>query len=70
MQNLSFPHSALADLHGRLDKAMTVHDPAAISQVRACASWLAELEPTVPIRQLEARATAASRFVAGGRRHG
>lgn len=54
---------ALADLNARLDRA-------AVSQVSACAAWLAELSPTVSIRQLEARATAAARFVAGGRRHG
>lgn len=61
---------ALADLHRRLDRALTHHDRATVSQVSACAAWLAELSPTVSIRQLEARAAAAARFVAGGRRHG
>ena len=61
---------ALADLHRRLDRALTHHDRATVSQVSACAAWLAELSPTVSIRQLEARAAAAARFVAGRRRHG
>ena len=54
---------ALADLHRRLDRAT-------VSEVSACAAWLAELSPTVSIRQLEARAAATARFVEGRRSHG
>ena len=70
MQTISISPGALADLHRRLDRAMTHRDRATISKVQTCCSWLADLNPSIPVRQLQARADAAARFVTGGRTHG
>ena len=70
MTNNIVPTGALADLHSRLDRAMTHRDRATISKVQTCCSWLADLNPTLPVRQLQARADAAARFVTGGRTNG
>lgn len=71
MSNIStIPAAALDDLNRRIDRALTHHDRAAATQAQHCATWLADLSPTVPVRQLAARAVAASRYLQGGRRHG
>ena len=70
MKNIPLPPGAIADLHQRLDRAMTHRDRATIAKVQTCCSWLADLTPTIPVRQLQARADAAARFVTGGRTHG
>jgi hypothetical protein len=54
------PPGAIADLNQRIDHALT-H--------RAVVGWLVTLAPTTDIRQLQARADAAARFVTEGRRH-
>ena len=70
MQNSSsiLPDHALADLNQQLDRALTYHDRAALAGVRAVSSWLIRLEPSPAIRQLQARADAAVRYM-GGRSH-
>ncbi len=62
------PTTALTDLHARLDRALTHNDISAVAGVRTVAGWLASLESSVPVRQLQARADAAVRYM-GGRSH-
>jgi hypothetical protein len=62
------PPTALVDLHSRLDRALTHNDISAVAGVRTVAGWLASLESSVPVRQLQARADAAVRYM-GGRSH-
>jgi hypothetical protein len=62
------PPTALVDLHLRLDRALTHNDISAVAGVRTVAGWLSSLEPSIPVRQLQARADAAQRYM-GGRSH-
>lgn len=63
------PPGAIADLNQRIDHALTHRDRIALAGVRAVVGWLVTLAPTTDIRQLQARADAAARFVTEGRRH-
>jgi hypothetical protein len=64
------PSVLIRDLNRRIDRALTHRDHQALAEAAACSKWLADLSPEVAVRQLEARANAALRFIAGGRRHG
>jgi len=64
------PSILVSDLNRRIDRALTHRDRKALSEAATCSKWLADLSPEVSVRQLEARASAALRFISGGRRHG
>lgn len=66
MNNSSIlPDHALADLNSQLDRALTHNDIGAVASVRTVAGWLSSLEPSIPVRQLQARTEAAVRFMGG-----